>query len=452
MGRTIHHPEHGLVYERAFKLGRPSAESEEVLAHALRERLILSYQMAGDQVVVQRPYVEAQSLLTLFEHAVPVDRERFAVDTFRRALDFLDRLEANDCFHGAPHPGNMLLGAEGLQLVDAMCNAIALGCPASPEAEARYAIWMWSQTRSPEMQPGVWDFLNLVRVCSLLASGPDAWKTPRPRWEVIKDVRRWSDIAMQALAPGTDASRRLAELMDSLDSLVDVASKTRPVEKPPSRGQSMVGKPRERTPAAAPAPSPPSPSQSPAALVAQTMKAALGASADSGRVIEESLEQTVSDACVAAGHPADAVRVAIDIWLQRNQAVRGDDLRARIVQILEAGLEHRIWVKSAAIKNAVRTYQRYGVAADRAGVLTAHVVEESGFRDASQAHARWGVPVDAYLQQHCAKKKKYSKRDFAALLEMVRHEGLPDEMATAALRHHLQRQGYQAGGGLWPFG
>jgi len=206
LGKKVERPPHGTLYERRFFDVSPRPTLRELLNTARDGGYLLDYRFDGDGLLVRRPWLEGPTLDSMFQRIPADDRPRFSAEAFAKLLRQLDALRTVGLEHGAVHPGNVVV-TRGVQLVDVVGNASRL--QSDPSASRHYPIWMWGPTAPEGRGWGRWDRICLLRMCTLLALGPDAWHTWWNASEMIDACERWVANARTLFTEDAEAAVRM---------------------------------------------------------------------------------------------------------------------------------------------------------------------------------------------------------------------------------------------------
>ncbi len=273
MEKKFEHPILGTALERVFVGVNVDRALDEALSKARKRKLLADFEHDGESLTVKRRWVEGKDAREVFRDLSPDDRDRNSVELFR----FLGE-EGRQVDHGAIHPGNVIFGSGGFELVDAVANHARLGLVPSAEAALTYPIWLWGSTIPKGMKPAIWDELNLLRMVAFLASDPETWEEARAAGEVMDLCRDWVAKAVRFLDPDDPLRRAITRAEAELDQLPVEAASEEPASsedlaKAPTDAVEAVPPPAEQPRADSAASPPPeaSPDQRPAPRPEPTM-------------------------------------------------------------------------------------------------------------------------------------------------------------------------------------
>ncbi len=229
MGEKVDRPPHGTLYERRFPGLRARPTMRDLLNTARDEGYLLDYRFEADALVVRRSWVEGPTLDAMFRRIPPDDRTRFSAEAFAKLLRQLDALRTAGLEHGAVHPGNVVI-SKGVHLIDVMSNASRLATP--PEDSRYYSIWMWGPTSPDGRGWGRWDRVNLLRMCTLLCRGPDAWHEWWTAEEMIETSEQWVGDARRLFTADAEAAVRMETTLAVARRLLDEVELPPPTPRP----------------------------------------------------------------------------------------------------------------------------------------------------------------------------------------------------------------------------
>jgi len=218
VGKKVESPPHGTLYERRFTDVQARPTLRDLLNTAREEGFLVDYRFANDGLTVRRRWLEGPTLDGMFQRIPADDRIRFSAEAFAKLLRQLDSLRAAGLEHGAIHPGNVII-ARGVQLIDVVSNASRLG--ASTEDSRFYPVWMWGPTAPDGRGWGRWDRVSLLRMCAMLALGPDSWHDWWSADEMIVACERWVADARKLFVADAEAAVRMETSLALARRLVD---------------------------------------------------------------------------------------------------------------------------------------------------------------------------------------------------------------------------------------
>ena len=188
MGRKVEGTPHWTLYERRFERVTARPTLRGLLTAAREHQHLLDYSFEDGGLIIRRGWVDGLTLDEMFRRIPAADRARFSAEAFAKLLRQLDALRAAGLEHGAVHPGNVII-SRGVQLIDVIANSSRLGV--DPGDDGYYPIWTWAPTAPGRRGWGRWDRISLLRTCSMLALGEEAWHAKWTAPDMLEACARW---------------------------------------------------------------------------------------------------------------------------------------------------------------------------------------------------------------------------------------------------------------------
>lgn len=496
MGKKVDRPPHGTLYERRFTDVQARPTLRELLNTARDEGYLLDYRFDGDGLSVRRRWTEGPTLDAMFQRIPAGERTRFSAEAFAKLLRLLDALRTAGLEHGAIHPGNVVI-TRGVQLIDVVSNASRLG--SSPGDSRFYPIWMWGPTAPDGRGWGRWDRVSLLRMCTMLALGPDAWHNWWTAEEMIEACQRWVAEARKLFVADAEAAVRMETSLALARRLVEgqllpavapredgsaaedgaVPIQVVPIEEIPDDlvpadiesydgGDEGVtdayAVPEEATEAHTvdspaefvPEPEPPMPEPEPQAEAESGPHAAIREDPlrwfhehmDSFRnnrqeiLLRPDQEARAIRAAVNDGLSPERARSALAEWLDGSGLMREETLRTQASRTVMEGKHFGKWVRMRSILMAEWLFTNRGVEATEARDIVRQIIAEQGLSDEREFRGEWAPALERYLHKNCP-RLAYKPRQLKRMIDMVAERGVPPKLAERWVKKFLAELGYE---------
>ena len=413
-----------------------------------------------------RSWLEGAELKTTFAGAPPAQCQSYSVMLFQSVLEKLRDLHAAGYGHGALHPGNLLLGNNGIEVLDCVGNSLRLAAVGPDQAEV-YERWLWGKAIPRGFSAQAWDRICLLRVCALLAQGERAWNGAVTTEEAIEVTRAWCGEVTSDLTAGSSLGPLIESVQTRLDEVAAPPPKPPPpparptppppppvvIEKkaeeapppprpaPPQRPtlapprRPTPPRPPPRTPAPPAPPPPPTPGEIVATLLGQVEPM------EHSRMLSRENEELVINQAKRKGVLEAMVPTLIKVWLTRKDWRLQTDLQERAASFLRrATYADTSWVRKTGVHNALRVYTSCEVEMGRAEQLVADLLRDLQLGDERDAEKKWRPMLDEFRIRHC-KRGKYSNKQLAEMTATVESFGFPQKEAEKIVSRYLNQAG-----------
>lgn len=212
------HPTFGNVYEREFSTAGVDSELYAALRGARSCGFLLDFEVKGKLVRTWRRWSEGQPLLTLFAGISGEDRHQRSVSLFRVVLERLKPMHDRGYAHGSLHPGNLWVGADGVEVLDCVANRVRMGTASALEGGS-HGAWLWCHLGACARSEPDWDRVCLLRLCAMLAGGVDEVPVTDCDPDVAAQSRAWADRAAAGLTEGSSLRKALSLARAQLSEL-----------------------------------------------------------------------------------------------------------------------------------------------------------------------------------------------------------------------------------------